>query len=259
MLTSDHGHTPVRHDTKHALWTEGDDSPPGLMKKAGYRLRPFQERVDVKVSFDAVLAEGGATAFVYLADRSTCASSTSVCDWKQPPRYEADVLPLAEAFYRNNESGDLAPAMKGSLDLVLTRKPTIYNEVDLPFEVYVGDGRTVPVATYLQEHPHPSYIETEARLKDLAAGVRGERAGDIMLLAHNGDRDIPDERYYFAGLYRSWHGSPSRQDSEIPLIVANQKYQSQQIQERVASVLGAAPRQQKVADLLLRLRAEKRN
>ena len=43
------------------------------------------------------------------------------------------------------------------------------------------------------------------------------------------------------------------------MIVANQKYKSQQIQERVVSVLGAAPRQQKVADLLLRLRAEKRN
>jgi hypothetical protein len=258
VLTSDHGHTPVRHDTKHALWTEGDDSPPGLMRKAGYRVRPAKEKVDAKVSFDAVLAEGGATAFVYLADRSSCPTATAVCDWKQPPRYEQDVLPLAEAFYRNNESGDLAPAMKGSLDLVLTRKPTIWNEVDLPFEVYVGDGRTVPVATYLQEHPHPSYIETEARLRDLAAGVRGERAGDIMLLAHNGDRDIPDERYYFAGLYRSWHGSPSRQDSEIPLIVANPQYSSQQIQERVASVLGAAPRQQKVGDLLLRLRAEKR-
>lgn len=258
VLTSDHGHTPVRHDAKHALWTEGDDSPPGLMKKAGYRVRPAKEKVDAKVSFDAVLAEGGATAFVYLADRSTCATPTAVCDWKQPPRYEQDVLPLAEAFYRNNETGDLAPALKGSLDLVLTRKPTIYNEVDLPFEVYVGDGRTVPVATYLQEHPHPSYIETEARLRDLAAGVRGERAGDIMLLAHNGDRDIPDERYYFAGLYRSWHGSPSRQDSELPLIVANQRYSSQQIQERVASVLGAAPRQQKVGELLLRLRAEKR-
>lgn len=257
VLTSDHGHTPVRHDEKHALWTEGDDSPPGLMKKAGYRIRPFEEKVDAKASFDAVLAEGGATAYVYIADRTTCPGEKDVCDWKKPPRYQEDVLPLAEAFYRNNQDGALAPRLKDTLDLILTRKPRPYAEEDLPFEVYVGDGRTEPISSYLQAHPHPTYVETEARLKDLAAGVRGERAGDIMLIAHNGDQDIPDNRYYFAGVYRSWHGSPSRQDSEVPLIVANPKRTSEQIRERVVPVLGASPRQQKVAELLFDLRSDK--
>ena len=258
VLTSDHGHTPVRNDVKHALWTEGDDSPPGLMKKAGYRLRPFKEKVDSNVGFDAVLCEGGATAFVYLADRSTCPGAKTACDWKQPPRYQEDVLALAEAFHRNNADGALAPRLKGTLDLILTRRPKPYAEVDLPFEVYVGDGKTVPVGTYLQDHPHPTYIAFEARLKDLAAGVRGERAGDIMLLAHNGDREIPDERYYFADIYRSWHGSPSRQDSEVPLIVANPHFSDEQIGQRVSALLGPEPRQQKVAQLLLDLRHGKR-
>jgi Type I phosphodiesterase / nucleotide pyrophosphatase len=258
VLTSDHGHTPVRHDEKHALWTQGDDSPPGLMKKAGYRVRPFEEKVDAKASFDAVLAEGGATAYVYVADRTTCPGPKDVCDWKKAPRYAEDVLPLAEAFYRNNQDGSLAPRLKGTLDLILTRKPRPYAEEDLPFEVYVGHGQTVPVASYLQEHPHPTYIETETRLKDLAAGVRGERAGDIMLIAHNGDQDLPDNRYYFAGVYRSWHGSPSRQDSEVPLIVANPTLTSEQIRERVVPVLGPSPRLQKVADVLFNLRSGKR-
>ena len=150
------------------------------------------------------------------------------------------------------------PPLKGTLDLVLTREPKPYADDDLPFQVYVGDGRTVPIGAYLEQHPHPTYVETEARLRDLAVGPRGERAGDIMLLAHNGDRDIPDERYYFASPYRSWHGSPSRQDSEIPLIVANPRYTHEQIRDRVKQVLGYAPRQQKVADLLLDLRAEPR-
>ena len=258
VLTSDHGHTPVRHDEKHALWTQEDDSPPGLMKKAGYRVRPFEEKVDAKTSFDAVLAEGGATAYVYVADRRTCPGPTDVCDWKKAPRYTEDVLPLAEAFYRNNQDGSLAPRLKDTLDLILTRKPRPYAEEDLPFEVYVGNGQTVPVAGYLQEHPHPTYIELETRLKDLAAGVRGERAGDIMLIAHNGDQDLPDNRYYFAGVYRSWHGSPSRQDSEVPLIVANPKLTSEQIRERVVPVLGPSPRLQKVADVLFNLRSGKR-
>ncbi len=258
VLTSDHGHTPVRHDDKHALWTQGDDSPPGMMRKAGYRVRPFQEKVDKAQSFDAVLAEGGATAFVYVADRSTCPNAKDLCDWKKAPRYEDDVLPLAEAFYRANLDGSLAPRLKDTLDLILTRKPRPWAEQDLPFEVYVGNGQTVSVASYLEQHPHPTYIETDTRLKDLAAGVRGERAGDIMLIAHNGDQDIPDNRYYFAGLYRSWHGSPSRQDSEIPLIVANPEQTTAQIRQRVSATLGAMPRQQKVADVLMNLRSGKR-
>ncbi|MDF3071085.1 MAG: Type phosphodiesterase / nucleotide pyrophosphatase [Polyangiaceae bacterium] len=258
VLTSDHGHTPVRHDEKHALYTEGPDSPARLIGGAGYRLRPFKEKVDKDTGFDAVLAEGGATSFIYVADRTTCSGPQRVCDWKKPPRYREDVLPLADAIFRNNKDGKLVKALQGTLDLVLTREPKPYAEDDLPFEVYVGDGRTVPLGAYLEQHPHPTYVETEARLRDLAVGRRGERAGDIMLLAHNGDRDIPDERYYFASPYRSWHGSPSRQDSEIPLIVANPRYLSEEISDRVRRVLGSAPRQQKVTDLLLDLRGEPR-
>lgn len=258
VLTSDHGHTPVRHDREHALWTDGDDSPPGLMRKLGYRVRPFREKVPANNVFDAVLAEGGATAFIYLADRSTCARSGDRCDWKQPPRYAEDVLPLAEGFFRNNGDGSLSPRLKGTLDLVLTRRPRAYQEQDLPFEVYVGDGKTVPVATYLREHPHPTYVELDARLRDLAVGQRGERAGDIMLLAHSGDREVPDERFYFADRYRSWHGSPSHRDSDVPLIVASPWLSSERIHERVADVLGQNPRQQRLSELLLALRGEKR-
>ena len=75
-----------------------------------------------------------------------------------------------------------------------------------------------------------------------------------MLLAHNGDRATPDERFYFAARYRSWHGSPSRQDSEIPLIVAHPGASSDALRVRVRRVLGAEPRQEKVTDLLLDLR-----
>jgi hypothetical protein len=256
VLTSDHGHTPVRHDREHALWTDGEDSPPGLMRKAGYHVRPFQEKVAKDTPYDAVLCEGGATAFIYLADRSTCTGKSRVCDWRLPPRYEEDVLPLAEAFYRNDLDGKLVPRLKGTLDLVLTRKPRPYSDTDLPFEVYVGDGKTVPVTTYIQQHPHPTYVEIDTRLRDLAAGPRGERAGDIMLLAHSGDRDIPDQRYYFASLYRSWHGSPSHQDSDIPLIVANPHHSSERIHDRVEQALGPRPRQQRVTDLLLALRSQ---
>jgi hypothetical protein len=254
VITSDHGHTEVRFDDEHALAMKGDDDPPALLRKAGYRLRPFKLDVSDEDPFNAVLAYGGATAYVYAADRSACPNEKDVCDWKKPPRFEEDVVPIAEAFFKNNEDGALVPGLKGTLDLILTRRPVPYAEVDLPFEVYVGGGKTVSVEEYLKQHPHPTYVAVASRLRDLAAGPHGERAGDVMLLAHNGDRATPDERYYFASRYRSWHGSPSRQDSEVPFIVAHPHEGTEALRARVDRVIGGDPRQQKVTDVLLDLR-----
>jgi hypothetical protein len=258
VLTSDHGHTQVVYDDAHALSTTGDDDPPALVRKAGYRLRPFKLEVAKDHDFNAVFASGGAMAYVYLADRSMCPKEKDVCNWSRPPRYEEDVIPMAEAFYRNNEDGSLVPAMKGTLDLILTRRPKPYLEIDLPFEVYAGNGKTIPVGEYLREHPHPTYVAVEQRLRDLAVGPHGERAGDVLLLAHNGDRATPEERYYFAARYRSWHGSPSRQDSEIPFIVAHPHRESGALRVQVERILGQDPRQQKVTEVLLELRDGKR-
>ena len=255
VITSDHGHTPVVYDEVHAL-SHGDDDPPSLVKKAGFRLRPLKLEVSAKDDFDAVLAYGGATAYVYVADRSTCPKAKDVCDWGKPARWQEDVVPMAEAFFKNNEDGSLAPGMKGTLDLILTRKPRPPDEDDLPFEVYVGGGKTVPVDAYLKDHPTPTYVAVDKRLRELAAGPVGDRAGDIMLIAHNGDRATPDQRYYFASRYRSWHGSPSKKDSEIPLIVAHPQRSAAELRTRVQKLIGPDPHQQKVTDLLLGLRSE---
>lgn len=255
VVTADHGHTQVVNDDAHALSTKAGEDPPSVLEAAGFRLRPFKRDVDAKDPFSAVLAYGGAMAYVYLANRALCPGSTDVCDWKQPPRYAEDVLAAAEAFYKNNEDGSLTPAMKDALDMILVRRPRPYAQVDLPFEVYVGDGKTMQVDVWLHEHPHPTYVYVEERLRDLAVGRYGERAGDILLLAHNGDRDRPEDRFYFAQPYRSWHGSPSKQDSEIPLIVANSTHGAAEIGAYVSKLLGDRPFQQKVTDVLLGLRA----
>src|SRR5262249_46023981 len=126
--------------------------------------------------------------------------------------------------------------------------------IDRPFEVYVGDGQTEPLATYLEAHPHATYRALEPRLRDLSVGIHGERAGDVLLLAHDGDVDDITRRYYFGRRYRSTHGSPSRADSDVPLIVANRLHRTDEIAPRVRRVLGARPYMQRVADLLLGLR-----
>jgi hypothetical protein len=250
MVVADHGHTPVLHDKAHALGA--GNGPPTVLRHAGFRVRPFQREVDAKDRFSAVLAYGGPFAYVYLADRSRC---TPVCDWARPPRYEEDVLPAADAFFRANRDGTGSPAMRSTLDMVLVRRPRPWAEDDLPFEVYVGEGRTQPLDDYLRAHPHPTYVDLVRRMHDLAVGIRGERAGDVLLITHDGDVDAIDRRFYFAGLYRSFHGSPSRADSEIPLIVANRRYATRAIGRWVDCVLGARPYIERVTDLLLGLRA----
>jgi hypothetical protein len=63
-------------------------------------------------------------------------------------------------------------------------------------------------------------------------------------------------RYYFAERYHSWHGSPSRRDSEIPLIVARAGDSINAIGGMVRNALGDDPHQQRVTDLLLTLRRQ---
>lgn len=138
--------------------------------------------------------------------------------------------------------------------MVLTRQPRPAAEDDLPFEVYVGDGRTVPVGDYLVDHPRPDYVSLEARLHDLAVGRYGDRAGDILLIPRNGSGQAVDDRYYFGAPYSSWHGGPARDDSELPLIVAHPDYDSGTLRETVERVLGERGAQQRFTDLLLELR-----
>ncbi|HEX8107176.1 MAG TPA: alkaline phosphatase family protein [Kofleriaceae bacterium] len=250
IVTADHGHTEVIKDRQHALAT----APADVLRGAGFRPRPFKRTVDKSDPFSAVLAYGGAMAYVYLADRSKCPGDHDVCAWDQPPRYAEDVLAAAEAFARANAGDPAVPAMTGTLDMILVRRPRPVSDIDLPFEVYVGGGRTVAIDDYLAGHPHPSYVAFAARMHDLAVGPHGEHAGDLLLLAHNGDRSDPEQRFYFASPYRSWHGSPSRADSELPFIVAHPMLRAAAIGARVRRVLGGRPFQQKVTDVILELR-----
>lgn len=255
VLTSDHGHTEVRKDDRHALAMKGEDDPPRVLEKAGFKVREFALETKEDADFSAVVAYQGATAYVYLADRSTCAAERP-CDWVRPPRFQEDVLAVAKAFWDANATGAHVPGMKDTLDLVLAREPRPHAEVDAPFSVFDGE-RLVPIGTFLKTHPRAaSYVDLEARLADLAVGPYGERAGDVLLLSRSAGFESPDERFYFAEPYRSWHGSPSKKDSEVPLIVANAKVGKAQIAARMAKAIGPRPKQQKVTDLLLSLRFE---
>ncbi|MES1930765.1 type I phosphodiesterase/nucleotide pyrophosphatase family protein [Salinisphaera dokdonensis CL-ES53] len=253
LLTSDHGHTRVTHDDRNSLGLDGEGEPPQVLEKAGFTVRPFDLEVDEETFFDTALAYQGALAYVYVADRSTCSDGESPCDWSEPAR-EEDVEAVAEAYWRNNRDGDLVPEMRDTLDMVLVRtRASDEGEGDV-FEVYLGDGKTQRLADYLAANPHPNYVDMPERMQGLADGPHGDRAGDVILVAHNGNRDHPDERFYFASLYQSWHGSPSHRDSDIPLIVANADRSSAEIEQTVQKVLKGESSQRLIGDLILNLR-----
>jgi len=232
VVTSDHGHTPVLDDDRHSLSADPDeeDEPSAILRELGFTMRPL-ELGRAEGPYSAALAYQGALAYVHLADRSTCTAER--CDWSRPPRLSDDVLPVARAFFEANRRGPL----QGSLDLVFAREGRPADEDALPFQVMTDDG-LVDVGAYLDAHPRPELLRLEARLEELAAGPYGHRAGDVLLLSQSGRELDLDDRFYFSGLYRSWHGSPRASDSHIPLLVARQSQEGPQIRGRVLDVLG---------------------
>jgi hypothetical protein len=74
-----------------------------------------------------------------------------------------------------------------------------------------------------------------------------------MLLAQYRAQDPESERYYFAARYRSWHGSPSRQDSEITFALARPASTGAELRRTLHAAIGDNPSQLDVTPLILRL------
>lgn len=252
VFVSDHGHTPVLGDDRHALGGPGADEPTAVLEAAGFRVRPFGLGGD-DGDFQAVLAFQGAMAYVYLADRSTCTAAGDRCDWPRPPRLEEDVLPVARAFREASRSGRHVPALEGTLELVLAREPTPPGEPARAFQVFDGE-RLVPVERWLEANPRPELLRLPERLRALSEGPFGDRAGDVLLLARTGMHRPIDERFYFGEEgYHSWHGGAAPQDSRVPLIVAHPARSGAELRALAAPVLGDAPTHMAITPLVLRL------
>jgi hypothetical protein len=255
MIIADHGHTPVLRDPKHALGSDSNDGPDAALKSAGFRprklvLNPGPNEQD----YQSAVAYQGAIAYVYLADRSTCPNAGTTCDWKRPPRYKQDVLPVAQAFYNSNKTGKPIPQMKDTLDLIFARVPTPAGQPTMEYQIFDGH-RLVAISDYLRAHPRPDLIQLDRRMQWLSAGPYGNRSGDILLLSKSGLNIPIQKRYYFSGPYHSWHGSASWQDSHIPLIVARQNYPAAKLKEIVDEVAGPNPSHLSLVPIVLSLLA----
>jgi len=221
IFVADHGHTPTLNETRNRLGPDDPGSPFATLKAAGFRVRKASLTVSKsEEDYQAVIASQGFMAYVYLADRSTCAAAGHKCDWTRPPRFHADVMRAVRAFYKENQAGQPIPQGKGTIDLIFAREPAEADEEAEAFKIF--DGRTlVPIHRYLRRHPRPDLIDLDERMRWLGEGPYGGRAGDIVLLAKASSAIPIQDRYYFAATtHYSWHGSADMSDSNVPLILA---------------------------------------
>jgi hypothetical protein len=248
LIVADHGHTPVLKE--NALGSEGTDTPAAVLRAAGFRTRKFRlEPAPDEQDYQVVFAYQGAMAYVYLADRSTCAAAGQKCDWSKPPRFGAEVMSAVRAFDSVNRTGTPIPRLKGTLDLIFARQPSPFGQKQRPFEIFDGK-RLVPIYAYLAAHPRPDLLKLNERMRWLGVGPYGNRAGDIVLLTRSGLTIPIEQRYYFSGPYHSWHGSPSEQDSHIPLVLACQSKDGKDLHDLVRRVVGSQPSQLDVTPLV---------
>lgn len=241
VVISDHGHTPVLDDDAHSLGVDEDDEPTAILEHLGFRMRPYEVGVS-EGDYQATVAYQGAMAYVYLADRSTCLRDGEACDWERPPRFDEDVLPVARAFAEASRTGRPVEALRGTIDLVLTRRPVPSGRDARELRVLEGD-RLVPVARWVRENGRDDLLHLPERLRDLAAGPYGDRAGDVVLMARTGMERPIEERYYFSDPYRSWHGGAGRQDSHVPLIVARPAMDGHAVRRLARTALRDPPTQ----------------
>ncbi|MHB8384318.1 MAG: alkaline phosphatase family protein [Candidatus Binataceae bacterium] len=251
MFIADHGHIPVMNDHVHALGATGKDTPFELVRQQGFRVRkPTVDVTSDEDDFQAVLAYQGFMAYIYLADRSTCAAPGKKCDWSRPARMRQDVMRVARAFDEANRKGKGVPGLKGSIDLIFARQPAVPGHMAEEYQIY-DHGRLVPIYQYLMEHPRPDLIHLDQRMRWLSAGPYGDRAGDILLLSKASMALPISQRYYFCAVpHYSMHGSAEWQDGHVPLILAQVGGSGAKMKAIVEKIAGEAPSERMVTPIV---------
>jgi hypothetical protein len=145
---------------------------------------------------DAVVALNGGLASVYLRHRER--------EWYHMPRYQEDVLPVAEALWQAGQTGQHCTELRGALDLILIRNVEGAKSWEAPYEVYLGGGKLQTLDQWGKEHSEAGYLDAGNRIRLMSSTM----TGDLILSAKS------TEGYYF-GLpgVRGVHGSLQASDS----------------------------------------------
>lgn len=197
VIASDHGQIGVIDDDQHSLRL----SYP-FDREMGYLFDALGLDVhDVPGEdphCDAVVASNGGLAHVYLQNRAG--------RWADRPRFEVDVLPVAQAFWDAHQTGRHAPDLRGALAAVLVRDVEQFGW-EAEYQALAPDGRLLSVEAHLASRPDIPTVEAAGRLSRLAGPV----SGDLLLVANY------QAGYYFGAPLRGVHGGLHPDDSEAVL------------------------------------------
>jgi len=192
-VVSDHGQIQVIPDDRHSLRLSFP-----FDREMGYLFDALGLDVHDKPgegpACDAVLASNGGLAHVYLRRKSG--------EWKEPPRFSEDVLPVARAFWEAHQTGRYAVDLKGALAMVLVRNvEQAGGQAD--YQALTPDDRFQSVQEYLGDHPEIQTVDGAARLRALASPM----SGDLLLVSNYA------EGFYFGGIITGIHGGLHPEES----------------------------------------------
>ncbi len=222
-LFSDHGQIAVLNDDLHALKV-------GLLfdREYGYVFQGLG--LDVNDHWleddhcDALLNQCGGMAQVYLKRRDG--------QWSDPPRFQEDVLRLAQAFWDSNQHGKYSKELQDALEMIAVRNVE-HDGWYADYQAYTPQG-LLSIADFEAVHPELEMVDAANRLHYMSSPV----TGDILLFSNT------RQGYSFTLLpYKGMHGGLHPEDSTAILsytlpqgepeqIVAIQQTIFQAIQQR---------------------------
>jgi hypothetical protein len=165
IFCSDHGQISTPGDDAHAISMgfAADKELTPLFTAHGLDLYDLPGE-DPHV--DAVMGLNGGMAYVYLKNMED--------SWSAFPRFDKDVLPIAQAFHEMNRSGKYRAELQDTMDLILIRDVEHSGDWYTNYQVYLGDERFQSFEEWLEEHPEVDFIDPINRIRYAASPMSGD-------------------------------------------------------------------------------------
>jgi hypothetical protein len=243
VIVSDHGQIATPGDDPHSirLGFPFDMELSPLFHALGLDLHDIPGE---DPAVDAVVGLNGGFAHVYLRHRED--------DWPVIPRFEDDILRVADAFHEMNDTGKYRDELQNTLEFILVKNA----EADGwggDYHVHLSDGTLQDFPSWLAEHTDIPLADAHNRVR-LAAN---HMSGDLILGTKAGEGV-----YFGAEGLKGVHGSLHHGDSQavlsfgVPSLTANDGHGFANDVYRVISQRCATEggREPSIADMALVLR-----
>lgn len=209
LITSDHGQANTIKDQEHVVDHALLGQILGAVGGGGFQLAARKKVLPTDTAIGNM--EAGATQF-HLINRETF-------NWADPPRFEQDIMPVAEAFSHYGKSGGRPPFV----DLLLVRPAP-----DQGYMVF-ENGALTDLETYFADKDE-IYPDAVRRVR----GLECKRSGDIIVILDY------SQGYYFGDKPKAGeHGNLCAADALIPFVVSGPGIADQTIP--FASLIDAVP------------------